>query len=219
MLIEHDGKRPNIDPSARIAPNATICGDVTIGANTSVGFGTVVTAESGPVRVGQNCVIMDTAVLRGVRKSDLEIGDNVLVGPRCHLSGCRIDDEAFVATGATVLNGAHLGKGCEVRINGIVHISTCLPAHAVVPIGWVAVGCPAQLFPPDDHAAIWSVQEVLDFPRKVFGVPRPEAGETIMGFVMPRYARSLRAHVNDRPNPARLKRYAEPAEPRGNNDD
>ena len=197
MLIEHGGKRPTIDPSARIAPNATICGDVTIGANTSVGFGVVVTAESGPVRVGRNCVIMETAVLRGVRNSDLEIGDNVLIGPRCHLSGCRIEDEVFVATGATVLNGAHLGKGCEVRINGVVHISTCLPAHAVVPIGWVAVGCPAQMFPPEDHAAIWSVQQGLDFPRKVFGVPRPAAGETIMGDVMPRYARSLRAHVND----------------------
>jgi hypothetical protein len=30
-----------------------------------------------------------------------------------------------------------------VRINGIVHLKTRLPADAVVPIGWVAVGDPA----------------------------------------------------------------------------
>jgi len=41
MLIEHNGKRPRIDPSVRIAPTAVICGDVTIGAGTSVGFGAV----------------------------------------------------------------------------------------------------------------------------------------------------------------------------------
>jgi hypothetical protein len=27
MLFAHKGKRPAVDPSARIAPNATICGD------------------------------------------------------------------------------------------------------------------------------------------------------------------------------------------------
>jgi carbonic anhydrase/acetyltransferase-like protein (isoleucine patch superfamily) len=47
MILDHKGKRPVIDPSARIAPNATICGEVSIGVNTSIGFGAVVSAESG----------------------------------------------------------------------------------------------------------------------------------------------------------------------------
>jgi carbonic anhydrase/acetyltransferase-like protein (isoleucine patch superfamily) len=75
MILEHKGKRPAIDPSARIAPNATICGEVSIGANTAIGFGAVVSAESGAVRIGANCVVMDTAVLRGVRGSPLTIHD------------------------------------------------------------------------------------------------------------------------------------------------
>jgi acetyltransferase-like isoleucine patch superfamily enzyme len=82
MILEHKGKRPVIDRSARIAPNATICGEVLIGANISIGFGAVVSAESGAVHIGTNCVVMDTAVLRGVRGSPLTIGDSVLVGPR-----------------------------------------------------------------------------------------------------------------------------------------
>ena len=32
MLLEHEGKCPRIDPSARVAANATICGDVIISA-------------------------------------------------------------------------------------------------------------------------------------------------------------------------------------------
>lgn len=199
MLLEHEGKTPQIDPSARIAPNATLCGDVTIGANCSVGFGAVLVAESGPIRIGSNCVVMDTAVLRGVRGSPLEVGNHVLIGPRAYLTGCHVEDEAFLATGVTVFNGARIGRGAEVRINGIVHIRTVLPAGATVPLGWIAVGDPARILPPERHDEIWAAQKALDFPKFVFGVERPPEGQNVMPDVMPRYARALvRRHARDR---------------------
>ena len=68
MLIEHEGKRPRIHPSSRIAPTAVICGAVTIGAETSVGFGAVLTAESGPIELGSRCIVMENAVIRGTRR-------------------------------------------------------------------------------------------------------------------------------------------------------
>jgi carbonic anhydrase/acetyltransferase-like protein (isoleucine patch superfamily) len=89
MLFEHQGALPRIDATTRVAPNATICGDVTIGPNCSIGFGAVITAESGPVRIGANCVIMDTAVIRGVRGNPVTIGENVMIGPRAYLCGSR----------------------------------------------------------------------------------------------------------------------------------
>ncbi|WP_207479921.1 gamma carbonic anhydrase family protein [Arenibaculum pallidiluteum] len=199
MLIEHEGVRPRVDPTARIAPNATICGDVTIGPGSSVGFGAVISAESGPVVIGADCVIMDTAVLRGVRGAPLTVGDRVLVGPRAYLTGCAVAEEAFLATGATVFNGARIGRRAEVRINGIVHLRTVLPEGAVVPLNWIAVGDPAEILPPDAHERIWEIQKTLDFPRAVFGVERPPDGESIMPVVMPRYARALaRRHADDR---------------------
>jgi carbonic anhydrase/acetyltransferase-like protein (isoleucine patch superfamily) len=198
MILEHKGKQPVIDPSARIAPNATICGDVSIGPNVSIGFGAVVSAESGAVRIGANCVIMDTAVLRGVRGNPLTIGDNVLVGPRAYLTGCSVEAEAFIATGATIFNGARIGRRAEVRVNGIVHLRTVLQEGATVPLGWIAVGDPAELLPPQEHERIWAIQKPLDFPRYVFGVDRPPDGESIMPQVMPRYAKALASHRADR---------------------
>lgn len=191
MILDHDGISPRIHPSARIAPNAVISGDVEIGPQCSIGFGAVLTAESGPIRLGENVVVMDTAVLRGVRADPLVIGSNVLVGPRAYLTGCRIEDEAFLATGTTVFNGAVIGTGAEVRINGIVHLRTHLAPHAVVPLGWIAVGNPARLLPPDQHEEIWAIQKPLDFPGYVFGCDRPPPGQTIMPHVVPRYARAL----------------------------
>jgi carbonic anhydrase/acetyltransferase-like protein (isoleucine patch superfamily) len=77
----------------------------------------VVSAESGAVSIGANCVVMDTAVLRGVRRNPHTIGDNVLVGPRAYLTGCSIENEVFIATGATNFHAARIGRRSEVRIN------------------------------------------------------------------------------------------------------
>jgi carbonic anhydrase/acetyltransferase-like protein (isoleucine patch superfamily) len=198
MIFEHNGVGPSIDGSVRVAPNATICGDVTIGANTSIGFGAVLTAESGSISIGQNCVIMDTAVIRGLKRNPVRIGNNVLIGPRAYLTGCEVEDNAFLATGATIFNGARIGTRATVRINGIVHIRTVLPPDAVVPLNWIAVGDPAEILPPNDHDRIWAIQRELDFPKYVFGIEgRPPIGK-VMSEVMPRYARALQSHNGDR---------------------
>ena len=66
-----------------------------------------------------------------------------------------------------------------------------------MPIGWVAVGDPAKILPPDRHDEIWAAQKPLDFPKTVFGVDRPPAGQTIMPQIMPRYCRALARHRDD----------------------
>lgn len=198
MLITHEGKSPIIGEGSRVAPTAVVCGDVEIGRNVSIGFGAVVVAEGGSVRIGDNCVIMDTAVLRGVKNAPLTLGRNILVGPRAHLSGCTVEDEVFLATGATVFNGAVIGAGAQVRINGTVHLRTYLPAGATVPVGWIAVGNPARILPPDRHDEIWAIQKPLNFPKHVFGVERPPEGGNIMQETMTTYAAALvRRHAKD----------------------
>jgi len=164
--------QPRVDPTAYVAPNAVVSGDVTIGPGAVVSYGAVLVADGGRIVVGRSTVVMEHAVLRSSGYDDCLIGDNVMVGPHTHLSGCAIADECFIATGASVFNGARLGKFSEVRINGVVHLKTVLPEESTVPIGWVAVGDPAQLFPPDQHEAIWAVQKGLNFPKNVFGVLR-----------------------------------------------
>jgi carbonic anhydrase/acetyltransferase-like protein (isoleucine patch superfamily) len=176
MLLEHRDKRPNIHESAYIAPTAVVCGDVTIGENSRVLFGAVLAAEGGPIEIGSHCVIMENAIIRGTRRHPARIGDHVLVGPQAYLTGCTVEDSAFLATRATVFNAAHIGTRAEVRINGVVHLRTVLPPDAVVPIGWVAVGDPAEILPPEAHEGIWAIQEPLNFPRTVFGLERPPAG-------------------------------------------
>ncbi len=198
MLLEHRGKTPHIDSSAYIAPTATICGDVSIGKNSRILFGATIVAEGGPVEIGANCIIMENAVIRGTPGFPARLGNAILVGPHAYLTGYVVEDSVFLATGTTVFNGAHIGAKAEVRINGVVHIKTKLPSGSTVPIGWVAVGDPAQLFPPNEHDHIWAIQEPLNFPRTVFGLERAPDGETIMPEMTTRYAHALGRHFEDR---------------------
>lgn len=198
MLLEHRGKAPKIDESAYIAPTAVVCGDVTIGKDSRVLFGAVLVAEGGPVEIGASCIIMEQAVIRGTPRHPTRLGDHVLVGPHAHLTGCTVEDKAFLATGTAVFNGARIGAQAEVRINGVVHVQARLLPNAVVPIGWIAVGDPAQILPPQEHDRIWSVQGPANFPLTVFGLERAPARESIMPEVTRRYARALGLHMEDR---------------------
>lgn len=198
MRIEHLGKKPSVADSAYVAPTAVLCGDVTLSEGARVLFGAVLTAEGGPVVIGRNCIVMENAVLRGTKRHPLRLGNQVLVGPRAYLSGCTIEDNVFLATGTTVFNGAAIGTRAEVRINGVVHLKTKLPADSVVPIGWVAVGDPAEILPPEAHGEIWAIQEPLDFPGTIFGLERAPQGETNLPEMTRRYSRALELHRDDR---------------------
>ncbi|HEX9235636.1 MAG TPA: gamma carbonic anhydrase family protein [Actinomycetota bacterium] len=197
MLIEHRGERPSIHPSAWVAPTAVLCGDVTVGAGSRVLFGAVLAAEGGPVQIGRRCVVMENAVLRGSRRHPVRVGDHVLIGPRAYLTGCTIEDRVFLATGATVFNGAVVERGAEVRVNGVVHIRSRVGRAWSVPIGWVAVGDPAEILPPSDHDRIWAVQKPLDFPGEVFGVERGSDPAALNEAITERYARALGRHADD----------------------
>ena len=197
MILSHDGKRPHIHPTAYVAPNATICGDVHVGPGARVMFGACVVAEGRPVTLGEQCIVMENAVVRSTDEHPVAIGDHCLIGPHSHVVGCSLEDCVFVATGVSIFHGARLGYGTEVRVNAVVHLRTELPAHSVVPIGWIAVGAPPVVLPPDRHDEIWAVQKPLDFPRFVYGVARAAPGETNMPEITARRSASLDRHRTD----------------------
>ena len=197
MIIEHLGKRPRIHPSAYIAPTATLCGAVTVGANTRILHGAAVIAEGGRIDLGDTCIVLENAVIRSTERHSVSIGRDTLIGPHAHIVGCMMEESVCIATGASVFHGASLGARSEVRINGVVHVKSSLPADATVPIGWVAVGDPASILPPDEHEKIWQIQKDLDFPKVVYGVERAADGAMGMPEITSRLAEIYESHRDD----------------------
>ncbi len=164
-----------------------------------MGFGAVLVAEGKPVRVGAGTVIRENALIRATAAQPVLVGEHVLVGPHAALMGCVVEDECFLATGVAVFHGARVGRGSEVRIHGVVHVKTVLPPGSLVPIGWVAVGDPAQILPPDKHDDIWAVQKALDFPRTAYGLERDADGRVDMKELTRLLAEAAARHRDDAP--------------------
>lgn len=198
MRYRHRERRPRIHTTAFVSPAAHVYGDVDVAPGAAVLAGAVLTAQGGPVSLGAHAIVMEGAVLRGTPGHPCRLEDHVLVGPGAHLAGCHVEELSFLATGVTVLNGARIGRLADVRINATIHTGTRLPDETTVPIGWVAVGDPAEIHPPSAHDRIWAVQRTLDFRQRAFrmgDLPR----ERFMREMTRRYGRALRRHRDDRP--------------------
>lgn len=193
MILTHRGERPVVSASAYVAPSAVLCGAVTLGERVRVLHGAVLTAEDGEIWIGDDVVIMENALVRGRARHPILIGSSVLIGPHAHLNGTTVEDEVFIATGASLFPGSVAGRGSELRINSVLHVNSRLTAETIIPVGWIAAGDPAQLFPPDQHEELWQVQAELDFPGTVYGVPR----DTPMRTIMARQVEFYGAHRDD----------------------
>lgn len=201
-IIDQGADRPVVHAEAYVAPTAVLRGAVTVGAGSCVLDGAVLSAESGPLVIGARCLVMEHAVLRSTRRHRLSLGDHVLVGPHAALSGCRIEDEVFIATGAMVFPGAVLERASSVALGGAVHIGCRVPAGERIPIGWVAVGDPARLYPPTAVEPIRAgLEERGGFLPYVFGIADSGDRGAMMRAALERYTRALRrrAHTVDDP--------------------
>ncbi len=165
-----------------------------VGPGCRIMYGAQIIAGGGSISIGRECIIMENAVLRSSARHSLTMGNNCLVWPNAHVVGCTLEDDVFIATGAAVFHSARIGKCAEVRINGVVHLKSVLGEGETVPIGWVAVGNPAQVLPPGEHDRIWEIQKQLDFPLTVYGFNRSEAS---MEQITRRLSDVLSSHASD----------------------
>lgn len=176
-----------------MAPSAVLCGAVTLGERARVLHGAVLTAEDGEIWIGDDVVIMENALVRGRSRHPVSVGNAVLIGPHAHLNGATVEDEVFIATGASLFPGSVAARGSELRINSVLHVNSRLLPETIIPIGWIAAGNPAQLFSPNQHEELWQVQAELDFPGTVYGLPRG----TPMATIMARQSEFYGAHRDD----------------------
>ncbi len=144
--------------------------------------------------VAPGAIVSGDVVIVRHRGRARRIGSGRTVGPHAHVNGGTIGDRAFIATGASVFPGAVIGEGAEVRINGVVQVNTTLEPGTVVPIGWMAVGTPAQLFSPDRHEEIWAIAAGARLPRHRLRLDR----STGMAEIMRRQSSFYAAHDDDR---------------------
>jgi carbonic anhydrase/acetyltransferase-like protein (isoleucine patch superfamily) len=111
-LYTFEGKRPTIAPDAWIAPSAAVIGDVTIGARSGIWFDCVLRGDTNFIRIGARTNIQDGTVIHVNAGGECTIiGDDVTVGHSALIHACTLENRAFVAMHATVLDGAVIEEG------------------------------------------------------------------------------------------------------------
>ncbi|NVM54259.1 MAG: gamma carbonic anhydrase family protein [Candidatus Helarchaeota archaeon] len=98
------GKEPKIHPSVFIAPSATVIGDVEIADGTNIWFGAVIRAEASKIKIGKNVSIQEQVVIHTEPGTELNIGDNVLMGHCAMIHGPgKIGNNVMIGISATIL--------------------------------------------------------------------------------------------------------------------
>jgi carbonic anhydrase/acetyltransferase-like protein (isoleucine patch superfamily) len=139
MLYDLDHHHVNLSPDTFIAPSAAVIGRVTLGRNASVWFNAVVRGDVEDITIGPGSNIQDGAILHADPGKPLIIGAGVTVGHRAMLHGCTIRDHSLIGIGATVLNGAVIGRDSMVGAHALVTEDKSFPD------GVLLLGSPAKV--------------------------------------------------------------------------
>jgi len=150
-LFSFEGRRPVVAPDAFIAPTATLIGDVTVEEGASVWYNAVLRADYAPVIVRAGANVQDGSVLHAPPDMACVIGARATIAHLCVVHGAVIREEALIANGCTVLDGASVGPRTLVAAHSLV------ASGAVIPGSVLAAGSPAVVKRPIDGtpAELW----------------------------------------------------------------
>jgi carbonic anhydrase/acetyltransferase-like protein (isoleucine patch superfamily) len=145
-----EGDEPALPPPHEVfvADGARVIGRVRLGRNVGVWFGAVLRGDNEWIAIGDETNIQDNAVLHSDPGSPLSIGAGCTIGHGAIIHGCTIGDNVLVGMGATILNGARIGRDSVVGANALVTENKEFPAGSLI------VGSPARLLRELDAAAV-----------------------------------------------------------------
>ena len=139
IILPYMGIDPRIARGVFVAPGAAVIGDVELAEGVSIWFGSVLRGDERPIRVGRNSNIQDLSTIHTSRNGwDAEIGEDVTVGHRVVLHGCRIHNRVLIGIGAVVLDEV------EIETGAIVAASATVTSGRRIKSGEVWAGCPAK---------------------------------------------------------------------------
>lgn len=139
MVLNVQLQASQIDPTAFIAPGAVVVGAVTVGAGASLWFGAVARGDVEAIFIGPGTNVQDGCILHADPGQPCRLGAQVTLGHGAIVHGATVEDEVLIGMRATVLNGAHIGRGSLIAAGALV------PPDMVIPPGSLVMGLPAKV--------------------------------------------------------------------------
>ena len=144
-IRSYRGILPTLGPGAWVDETAVVIGDVELGADASVWPLVLIRGDVNRIRIGARSNVQDSSVIHVSRPYPGNdegwptiLGEDVVVGHKVALHGCRIADRVLVGIGAIVLDGV------VVESDVIVGAGAVVTPGKVLESGYLYVGNPAR---------------------------------------------------------------------------
>lgn len=139
LIIPVKDKIPQLGGNCFVAENATIAGDVKMGNDCSVWFTAVIRGDVNSITIGNSTNIQDGAIIHCTyERAATTIGNNVSIGHRAIVHGCDVKDNVLIGMGAIVMDHAVVGENCIIAAGAVVLENTVCEA------GHIYAGIPAR---------------------------------------------------------------------------
>ncbi len=139
-IVTFQGHSHVIGADVFIADTARVIGRTEIGAGSSVWYGSVIRGDVFWIRLGARVNVQDGSIVHVTSgRYATEIDDDVTIGHRAVIHGCRIGARALIGMGAIVMDGAVIGE------ESIVGAGALVPPGKVFPPRVLVVGSPAKV--------------------------------------------------------------------------
>ncbi len=143
MIYSLHGVTPAFDETNFIAPSADLVGDIKLGSHTSIWFNVSMRGDIHQIRIGKETNIQDNAVVHVTAETGpILIGDRVTIGHSAIVHGCTIEDNVLIGMGAIILDNAVIVEGSIVGAGALVTSRTVVPPRSMV------LGSPAKVVRP-----------------------------------------------------------------------
>jgi carbonic anhydrase/acetyltransferase-like protein (isoleucine patch superfamily) len=139
------GIQPQLGPGAWVDDSAVVIGDVELGADVSIWPLVLVRGDVNRISIGARSNVQDGSIIHVSRPFPGNdqgwptlIGEDVVVGHKVALHGCRIADRVLVGIGAIVLDGVDVPSDVVIGAGSVVTPGKQLES------GYLYVGNPAR---------------------------------------------------------------------------
>ncbi len=133
------GHVPRVGARVHLAAHAVIVGRVDLAEDVSIWCGVVLRGDVNRIEVRERSNLQDGTVVHLGDDDPTLIAEEVVVGHRAVLHGCRVEGGSLIGIQATVLDGAVIGHGSVVGSGALVTAGTVVPPRSLV------LGVPAKV--------------------------------------------------------------------------